>query len=116
MRAISGAAKASVCALCSGGIVASMVAAHLGVTGQLDQLASLCLGVTVLDQSRRGGLGPPPQAARTAGSSPGQPSPGTAGAFIDETTAAAAMAASPPAATWTGGRWPRYSPGCAPTT
>jgi polyhydroxyalkanoate synthase subunit PhaC len=72
VRAISGAAKASVCALCSGGIMASMVAAHLGVTGQLDQLASLCLGVTVLDQSQSG----------------------TAGAFIDEKTAAAAMAVS----------------------
>jgi len=72
VRAISGAAKASVCALCSGGIMASMVAAHLGVTGQLDQLASLCLGVTMLDQSQSG----------------------TAGAFIDENTAAAAMAVS----------------------
>jgi len=72
VRAISGAAKASVCALCSGGIMASMVAAHLAVTGQLDQLASLCLGVTVLDQSQSG----------------------TAGAFVDEKTAAAAMAVS----------------------
>ena len=72
VRAVSGAAKASVCALCSGGIMASMVAAHLGVTGQLDQLASLCLGVTVLDQSQSG----------------------TTGAFIDEKTAAAAMAIS----------------------
>jgi polyhydroxyalkanoate synthase subunit PhaC len=72
VRAISGAAKASVCALCSGGIMASMVAAHLAVTGQLDQLASLCLGVAVLDQSQAG----------------------TAGAFIDEKTAAAAMAVS----------------------
>ena len=72
VRAISGAAKASICALCSGGIMTSMVAAHLAVTGQLDQLASLCLGVTVLDQSQAG----------------------TAGAFIDEKTAAAAMAVS----------------------
>jgi polyhydroxyalkanoate synthase subunit PhaC len=72
VRAISGAAKASVCALCSGGIMASMVAAHLGVTGQLDQLASLCLGVAVLDQTQAG----------------------TAGAMIDENTAAAAMAVS----------------------
>jgi polyhydroxyalkanoate synthase subunit PhaC len=72
VRAISGEAKASVCALCSGGIMTSMVAAHLGATGQLGQLASLCLGVTVLDQSQSG----------------------TAGAFIDEKTAAAAMAVS----------------------
>jgi polyhydroxyalkanoate synthase subunit PhaC len=72
VRTISGAAKASLCALCSGGIMASMVAAHLGVTGQLDQLASLCLGVTVLDQSQAG----------------------IAGAFVDQKTADAAMAVS----------------------
>ena len=72
VRAISGAARASICALCSGGIVTSMVAAHLAVTGRLDQLASLCLGVTVLDQAQAG----------------------TAAALIDEATAAAAMAAS----------------------
>jgi polyhydroxyalkanoate synthase subunit PhaC len=72
VRTISGAAKVSLCALCSGGIMASMVAAHLGVTGQLHQLASLCLGVTVLDQSQSG----------------------TAGAFIDQKTADAAMAVS----------------------
>jgi polyhydroxyalkanoate synthase subunit PhaC len=72
VRAISGAAQVHVCALCSGGIMAAMVAAHLGATGQLDQLASLCLGVAVLDQSQSG----------------------AAGAFIDENTAAAAMAVS----------------------
>ena len=72
VRAITGAARASICALCSGGIVTSMVAAHLGATGQLDQLASLCLGVTVLDQAQAG----------------------TAAALIDEATATAAMAAS----------------------
>jgi polyhydroxyalkanoate synthase subunit PhaC len=70
--AISGTAKANVCALCSGGIMTSMVAAHLAMTGRLDQLASLCLGVAVLDQERAG----------------------TAGAMIDEKTAAAAMAVS----------------------
>ena len=72
VRAVSNAAKASICALCSGGIVSSMVAAHLYEIGQLDQVASLCLGVTVLDQARAG----------------------TAGAMIDEATATAAMAAS----------------------
>jgi polyhydroxyalkanoate synthase subunit PhaC len=95
VRAITAAAKASVCALCSGGIMASMVAAHLAVTGQLDQLASLFLGVTVLDQSPPGGSGPAAEGGK--GSSvvpPGQPSPGTAGAFVDEHTAAAAMAVS----------------------
>ncbi len=72
VRAISGVAKANLMALCSGGIVTSMVAAHLAVTGHLDELASLCLGVTVLDQAQAG----------------------TAGAVMDETTAAAATAAS----------------------
>jgi polyhydroxyalkanoate synthase subunit PhaC len=72
VREITRAAKASICALCSGGIVSSMVAAHLSSFAQLDTVASLCLGVTVLDQERAG----------------------TAGAMIDEGTAAAAMAAS----------------------
>ena len=72
VRIISNAGKASICALCSGGIVSSMVAAHLNAIGQLGGVASLCLGVTVLDQSRAG----------------------TAAAMIDQTTAAAAMAAS----------------------
>jgi class II poly(R)-hydroxyalkanoic acid synthase len=72
VRAIAAATKVNVCALCSGGIMASMVAAHLAVTGQLDELASLCLGVAVLDQEQAG----------------------TAGAIIDEQTAAAAMAVS----------------------
>src|SRR5215467_6097967 len=71
-RAITGAAKASICALCSGGIVSSMVAAHLYQLAQLDSVASLGMGVTVLDQARAG----------------------TAGAMIDEATATAAMAAS----------------------
>ena len=72
VKAVTGAAKTHVCALCSGGIMTSMVAAHLAVTGQLEQLASLCLGVAVLDQTQAG----------------------TAAAVIDETTAAAAMAVS----------------------
>jgi polyhydroxyalkanoate synthase len=72
VRSISGAAKVSICALCSGGLISSMVAAHLSATGQSDQLASLCLGVTVLDQSRAG----------------------TAAAMIDARTAAAAILAS----------------------
>jgi polyhydroxyalkanoate synthase len=71
-RAITGAAKAHVCALCSGGIATSMVAAHLNVAGRLGELASLCLGVTLLDQEQAG----------------------TAGAVIDEKTAAAAIAVS----------------------
>jgi len=69
---IGQADRASICALCSGGIVSSMLAAQLTDTGRADRLASLCLGVTVLDQARAG----------------------PAGALIDETTAAAAVAAS----------------------
>jgi poly(3-hydroxyalkanoate) synthetase len=49
-----------------------MVAAHLNETGRRDRLASLCLGVTVLDQSRAG----------------------TAAALVDEATAQAAKVAS----------------------
>ena len=71
-REVSGAAKASVLALCSGGIAAAMVAAHLSVAGRLGELASLGLGVAVLDQEQAG----------------------TAGAVIDEATAAAATAVS----------------------
>ncbi len=69
---ISRAARASICALCSGGMVSSMVAAYLNQAGRPDRLASLCLGVTVLDQAHAG----------------------TAAAMIDEGTAAAAKLAS----------------------
>jgi len=72
LRSICGVAKASVCALCSGGIATSMVAGHLAALGKLDELASLCLGVTVLDQAQAG----------------------TASAVIDRRTAALATAAS----------------------
>jgi polyhydroxyalkanoate synthase len=72
VRVIARTPKVSLCALCSGGVVTSMVSAHLARTGQLDSVASLCLGVTVLDQARAG----------------------TAAAMIDEDTAAAAAAAS----------------------
>ena len=71
-RSICGAEKASISALCSGGIVSSMVAAHLRSTGRLGQLASLQLGVTVLDQTPEG----------------------TVAALVDEQTAAMAIAAS----------------------
>lgn len=72
VRAIARAAKVSICALCAGGVLSSMVAAALHDAGRLDRLASLCLGVTALDHSRAG----------------------TAGALIDRRTAAAAVAAS----------------------
>src|SRR5262249_33047285 len=59
-------------AACSGGIVASITAAHLAATGQEDRLASLSLLVTLLDQTQAG----------------------TTSALVDETTAAVAVAAS----------------------
>ena len=71
-REITGAAKASLCALCSGGILSAMIAAYLGDTGRAGQLASLYLGVTVLDQTPEG----------------------TTAALIDEPTAELAVAAS----------------------
>jgi poly[(R)-3-hydroxyalkanoate] polymerase subunit PhaC len=40
--------------VCSGGILASLVAAHLAAEGRQDRLAGLCLAVTVLDQYRAG--------------------------------------------------------------
>ena len=39
---------------CSGGIIAAMVAAHLGHIGQQDRIAALTLLVTVLDQAHAG--------------------------------------------------------------
>ena len=59
-------------ATCSGGILASMVMAHLTDSGQADRVAGLTLAVTVLDQNRAG----------------------LASAAIDERVAAAAIAAS----------------------
>ncbi len=71
-RSVCGAARASICALCSGGIAAAMVAGHLSAIGRLEELATLCLGVTVLDQAQAG----------------------TASAMIDRHTARLAIAAS----------------------
>jgi polyhydroxyalkanoate synthase subunit PhaC len=58
--------------LCSGGMLAAMVLAHLAATGRQDQIAGFSLAVTVLDQIRAG----------------------TASATLDQTTAKAAVAAS----------------------
>ena len=41
-------------AFCSGGIITSMVLAHLAATGRLDRVAALSLAVTVLDWARAG--------------------------------------------------------------
>jgi class II poly(R)-hydroxyalkanoic acid synthase len=54
LREITKAPKVNVIGLCAGGILSSMVSAHLGATGQLDQVASLGLGVTLLDMTEAG--------------------------------------------------------------
>ena len=72
VRRIRQVEQAHVLGLCSGGIIASMTAAYLAETGGLEALATLSLGVTVLDQA-------------TAG---------LAAAAMDETTAQAAIASS----------------------
>jgi polyhydroxyalkanoate synthase subunit PhaC len=71
-RDISEADAAIMLGLCSGGILAAMVAAYLADAGRADELAGLALAVTVLDQARAG-----------------LPS-----ALIDQRTAQAAIAAS----------------------
>jgi polyhydroxyalkanoate synthase len=53
-REITKAPKINIIGLCAGGILSSMVGAHLSATGQLDQVASLCLGVTLLDMTQAG--------------------------------------------------------------
>ena len=58
--------------LCSGGMLAAMVLAHLAATGQQERVAGFGLAVTVLDQARAG----------------------MASAMLDEHTAKAAIAAS----------------------
>jgi polyhydroxyalkanoate synthase len=54
LREITKAPKVSICGLCAGGILSSMVSAHLSATGQLGQVATLCLGVTLLDMTDAG--------------------------------------------------------------
>jgi polyhydroxyalkanoate synthase subunit PhaC len=54
---ISGSARSHVLGLCAGGITASCALAHLAAVGQLDRIAGLTLGVTLLDQSRAGTIG-----------------------------------------------------------
>jgi polyhydroxyalkanoate synthase len=46
--------QAHLAALCSGGVIASMLTAYLAETGGIDKVASLGLAVTVLDHSRAG--------------------------------------------------------------
>jgi poly[(R)-3-hydroxyalkanoate] polymerase subunit PhaC len=46
--------RTAIMGCCSGGILSSMVAAHLAHTGRQDQIAAFSLMVTVLDQARAG--------------------------------------------------------------
>lgn len=57
MQRICGSDRAAIFGFCSGGIIASLAAAHLASTGQLDRLAALGLGVTVLDFADAGVAG-----------------------------------------------------------
>jgi len=54
VQKIAGADSAHLLATCSGGILASMVAAHLTEIGEGDRIAGLTLAVTVLDQNNAG--------------------------------------------------------------
>jgi polyhydroxyalkanoate synthase len=72
VRDITDTSRTHLMAACSGGILASMTSSYLEQSGRLDELASLTLLVTVLDQSQGG----------------------TTSAFVDESVAAAAVAAS----------------------
>jgi polyhydroxyalkanoate synthase len=53
-RAIARSEQVALFALCSGGMLATMVLAHLAATGHLDQVSALSLAVTVLDQEQAG--------------------------------------------------------------
>jgi polyhydroxyalkanoate synthase subunit PhaC len=53
----TGNEKVSIQAFCSGGIITSMLLAHLAATGGLDRVAALSLAVTVLDWSHAGTVG-----------------------------------------------------------
>jgi polyhydroxyalkanoate synthase subunit PhaC len=54
VREIADVDQVAIQGTCSGGIIASMAAAHLASTGRADEIAALTLAVTVLDQSRSG--------------------------------------------------------------
>jgi polyhydroxyalkanoate synthase len=54
VQRISGADRTALMGICSGGIIASIAAAHLAGTGQPGRLAALGLAVTVLDNARAG--------------------------------------------------------------
>ena len=51
---ITGQDKTAIFGICSGGMIASMVMAHLAESGEQDRVAAYSLAVTVLDQERAG--------------------------------------------------------------
>ena len=53
-REITKAPKVNVIGLCAGGIMSSMVSAHLAATGEIDKVSTLGLGVTLLDMTNAG--------------------------------------------------------------
>jgi polyhydroxyalkanoate synthase len=57
VETISGAGATHVLGLCAGGIVASCAVAHLAAIDELDRIAGLSLGVTVLDNEQAGTTG-----------------------------------------------------------
>jgi poly[(R)-3-hydroxyalkanoate] polymerase subunit PhaC len=54
---VSGAGQAAIVGVCAGGIIASVTAAYLAATRQLDRLAAFVLLVTVLDTAQAGTVG-----------------------------------------------------------
>jgi polyhydroxyalkanoate synthase subunit PhaC len=72
IRDITKAPKVNLMGLCAGGILDTMVCSHLAATGQLDEVNTLALGVTLLDMTQAG----------------------TTVALIDEGTAAGSILAS----------------------
>ncbi|TCK27587.1 PHA/PHB synthase family protein [Pseudonocardia endophytica] len=56
-REVTGAPRTSVLSMCSGGILTSMVLAHLAARGELDTIAAAALSVAVLDQADTGQAG-----------------------------------------------------------
>lgn len=53
-EAITGQEETSIFGICSGGLIASMVLAHLAEIGESNRVAAYSLAVTVLDQQRAG--------------------------------------------------------------
>jgi polyhydroxyalkanoate synthase len=53
----TGSRRVALQAFCSGGIITSMLLAHLAVTGRLDRVAAASFAVTVLDWARAGTIG-----------------------------------------------------------